>query len=245
MKKARIFVIIMIVYIVVTLFFVTILPGIISPIIVLEGNVRWQYKNHEWIDFESSKVLTGYKVYDSSTGKSVGTYDMKYDGKKWLLKVNNRYKSYDKSMLAFKAPRAKVYSFNIEFPENKTDINKIVSKAGIKNNPELTILYKVDIDINGDGSTDTLYGISNMDDLVENQFFILGMCVDNECSIIKKNTGKVVPSISIYAIIDIDGDSNLELILEDSGYSMTSSQYSLYSLVDGEYEMMISTGGSL
>ena len=84
-----------------------------------------------------------------------------------------------------------------------------------------------------------------MDDLVENQFFILGMCVDNECSIIKKNTGKVVPSISIYAIIDIDGDSNLELILEDSGYSMTSSQYSLYSLVDGEYEMMISTGGSL
>ena len=245
MKKSSIIVVIIVIYLLTMLFVFNILPSIMYTTIVLENNVKWQYKNHKWVNYNSDDTLTGYRVFNPNNGEYIGKYDIKYSNKNWLIKENKSFKLYEKAMLASKSSKLQVYGYKIELATNTTDMNKILEKAGLKKAGDLTIRYQIKVDVNNDGNDEILYGLSNMDEIQENQFFVLGINDNGKYYVIKKNTGRMVPSFNIYAIIDVDGDSNLELIIEESSYSMAGNDYSLYSLVDGEYTEMISTGGSL
>ena len=246
MKKPVIIIVsIMAIYIFVMLFIFTILPGIMYTTIVLEDNVRWRYSKDGWKDYDPKAELNGYKIYNPNNGDYVGKYDIQYTNKGWFVKVNREFKLYDKSMLAVKSSKFKVYNFEIETLTDNTIITSILNKASLKATDGATVGNQIQIDLDNDGSSEIIYGITNMDEMGNVRFYVMAIYIDGGYKIIKKVTGDNVPSIYVYSIVDFDRDSNLELIIKESYFSMSGCDYSLYSLVDGEYKLMISTGGSL
>ncbi len=244
-KPVVIIVVIMIIYLLTMLFVFNVLPGIMYTTIVLEDNVRWRYSNNQWKDYESDAELIGYKLYNPNTGDYIGKYDIKYTSKGWSVKFDKQYEPYDKSMLASKSNKFKAYNFEINNLTDNTVIDKILNKASLRKNGGVIIANQIKIDLDNDGKDEIIYGISNMDEMGNTKFYVMAINMNGEYKIIKKVTGDNVPSIYVYSIIDVDNDSNLELIIKESYFSMSGCDYSLYSLVSGEYEMMISTGGSL
>ena len=245
MKKMVIFMGIMVAYIVLTLFVFLVLPCIISTTIILEDNVRWTYKNHEWKVYDSDTELFGYKIYDPNNGDYIGRKDIRYYNSNWLVKEKKQYVSYDKSMLAVKSNKFKAYGFDMTTLTDTNVINKIIAKASVTKTGGVVIGNQIKIDLDSDGRDEIIYGISNIDEMGNTKFYVFAIYMNGEYKIIKKYVGENNPSVYVYAVVDVDGDSNLELIVKESYFSMSGCDYSLYSLVDGEYTEMISTGGSL
>ena len=245
MKKPAIFITIMVIYLLAMLFVFLVLPGIMYTTIILEDNIKWQYRNYKWETYETDNSLRGYKVYNPTNGQYIGTYDIQYTDKGWLVQEGKQYKSLNNSMLAVKSSKLKVYGFEINTLTDNAVIDKVLNKASLKKTSGVVIGNQIKIDLDNDGKDEIIYGISNMDEMGNTKFYVMAINMNGEYKIIKKVTGDNVPSIYVYSIIDVDNDSNLELIVKESYFSMSGCDYSLYSLVDGEYTKMISTGGSL
>lgn len=218
--------------------------------LLINYNVKWHYKNGKWSnisDEEFNKMkLKGYKIMDISTNEYVGKYD---------LVLNNYWyvenKIYENSMFAYKGlSKLSVIDCSLEeLSQSDFDIiAKVLKDKNISGYNELTISDKIIIDYDNDGDNETIYEISNMYAEEErNEFFSTIFIYDNgnydilEINIVNGDSMFDKNQSIVYAIVDINGDGNYEIIVENMAFSRPDeSKFSLYELKNNKYKLAIS-----
>lgn len=209
------------------------------------GDTRWEYSNGKWID-SSSKIsnglkLSNYYIYKQNTWEYVGRYDMKYNNN-WYIRSKNGYAKYNFPLFAYKGSGIKLYNFDTEYNVDKSKVNAILKKANISKYSSLNLSKSIKFDVDNDGLDETIYVLSNVYSQNEEPilFSIVALEDNGEYKIIKSITKKEEEMLNIFAIIDVDGDKNLELVIAKEIFSCGNT-YELYGLKDGKYVKLIST----
>lgn len=208
------------------------------------GDTRWEYSKDKWID-SSNKIsnglkLSNYYIYKQNTWEYVGRYDVKYSNGNWYIRSKNDYVKYDYPLFAYKGSGIKLYDFEVKYNIEKTKVNAILKKANISKYSTLNLSKSIKIDVDNDGSDETIYVLSNVYSQNEEPilFSIVALEDNGEYKIIKSITKKEEEMLNIFAIIDVDGDKNLELVIAREVFSCGNT-YELYGLKDGKYVKLV------
>ncbi|MBR1376889.1 MAG: hypothetical protein IJ565_03650 [Bacilli bacterium] len=219
--------------------------------IYIDTNVRWEYSNKKWnnIDRSNNIELKNYHVYAPYIDQDQGKHDLRYIDGEWYIKETNDYVLYDNILLAYKANnKFKIYEYDREYEISKSEITDILKKIGISGYSALSTSDKIKIDSNDDGDSEYFYIISNMfSESNESSYFsVVAYYSEGDYKIVKSTITKTdnlinKTSFNIFAIIDFDGDNNLEIIISEEKFSLLGNEYSLYGLDDGEYIELVSS----
>ena len=213
--------------------------------LIINPKIRWEYKSGKWSKMEpSKKVLGKFDLYDMSTFKKSGSYDLMYDG---TVKVKYKKDFEDTSNDSIYAVKG-----NIKFIDYKKDTVLTNSEqsqflAGTKLKLDGIIsLRKVIIDLDNDKEKETLYFVNNYEFLEDElPTYYSGVYIydnGNYDKIIEKSSKTGFRNFyGIFSIIDFKNDGKYEIIISDAGINRShdSDEYYMYGLEDNKYVELI------
>ena len=207
--------------------------------IYIGTEVKWSYKNSKWQkeDIEKDLLLKKYNVYDADTHKYIGKYNLKKVDNNLYLENKNNYELNENNIIFFKGNKIKLYDFKQEYEIESNVIKEILRKVNISEYGELNLMEKTTIDIDNDGNDEIIYAISNVYSSMNerNHFSIVALYKNNQYQIIKSNIDSGDSLLYVYAIVDLNSDNQLELILIDEGFSLSGNTYYMYELKNNDY----------
>lgn len=215
--------------------------------IMLSNGEKWQLKDGKWSNIEDNEDYNWKKFDVYIDNQLFGEYDLLYNNKWYIFDSSRKSIKYNGKILAIRGN--KKYQV-IEFQEQDLDVNgeellkNILDQHNIDYPQEFTYAKKVTLDIDGDDKEENIYTVSNAftyETDVNKKFSIIFINGDNKQILYHKyvDVGDqydlCVPKIN--SIIDIDEDSNYEIIFECNYFSEMGSCGSLYELSDGTYKL--------
>lgn len=212
--------------------------------IYIDNNVSWKYSNKKWenVDIKNETILKGYNIYLPNTYELYGKYTLKYSENNWYIKNKKNFELYGNTLFALKGKKMKFYNFKIERTIDKTTIDKILKEINISNYKNLNLQKKIIIDLDNDGNNEIIYALSNIySSDIENIYFnVIALFKDNKYTIIKSIINPDNELSDIFAFVDVDGDSILELIIVDEGFSSSENIYTMYKYENNKFVKLIS-----
>ncbi len=201
----------------------------------------WQKENNKWKQLNEIPEDFFKKEFTLYHGKSKNENII-------IQNQNNNWYYFDKNynQLNYEDFIGITYNLDVSFPNYKIEIademdseyiEKALQKTKANNNGNY-YTYKVELDFNNDGKTETLYTTTNyVLDVVNYNFKSLFYMVNEngKVQIIEENE---MP-YSFISVIDIDNDQHYEVIM---GYNIKNlptldSCYKLYEIKDDKWEL--------
>ena len=212
----------------------------VSEYIILDNDSIWKYTgNWEKVSYDEVNNKS-FVVYVDNLYK--GKFTLKY-GNEWNLFLNDKYQSYDGSLLAFSDNFAQVVSFTrYEVDDNDLNIiNNILHSNYILENISSE---RVNIDLNSDNILDNLVVVSNLnDEEASNYFNLVYASIDGKISILIHENYDVkdyynAPIYNINKIIKVNNKMN---VIFNKGYFSDAGKSGnmMYQINDGNFELVI------
>lgn len=220
--------------------------------IIIGDNTIWNYSDESWLNITSSSTIDDiswldYKVFLDN--KELGNYYLWNDGNEWYIFDSNKNAvNKEGSIIAFRSNYdIKVKDFTTEEIRNYYHVDKVLEENDLSTSSKYTVSTEISIDIDSDGSKETLYFISNAFPLDFNPskvFTFVFMVKNSEIYPIYKEIAQnnsvngCKPYLS--AIMDIDEDNTYELVVSCGRYSIQKPVDMLYKLTDEGFKILIS-----
>ena len=249
MKKGIIIIISIVgLYLLLAIFGIDFIDGIFNKDIYIDNNVRWTYKNNQWTtkNYNRSAIikLRNFKVYKPNTFEYFGKPNLKFQDNTWYIKEKGKFNQYGNYLIAFRGNGIKLYDYKSEYEiKDKQVINSILKEVNINGYNELNLENKIVIDLDNDGREEVIYAISNAysESIESIRFSVIAVYRNGKYEIIKSLIDNENEVLDVFAIMDVDGDKKLEIIVVSEGFSDSGNTYALYALKNGKYNKLIET----
>jgi len=243
MKKILIIGSIIVLYLIFAIFGLDFLENMTTRKIYIDTNTAWEYSNNSWANVYNNNIdLKKYNVYSLATFEYLGKLDLQFKNGDWYIKNNGKYSKYNDQLFAYKGNKIKVYQYNYIYAIADTNaISNILSKIGITKYDELNLAKKIVYDIDNDNIEEKIYVLSNVYAEDGNRKFSVIAVDDGGYIVVKYLLDVEENMLDILALVDVDDDKKIELIVVNNGFSLSGNTYSLHALKDGQYVELVST----
>lgn len=245
MKKYLIIVIIAILYILFAFAAPDLFDGNIYMFVGKKAH--WIYKKGEWSNMANlSKNLGKFNIYDMSNGELIDKTNLYYENGKLLSKGDNIL---DKGFyMSFKGKSSiEFLSYKRNYDVNSKEILDVMKNVGIKNT-DIPLASKIVIDLDDDGTDETIYELYNSTNYDENiKTYYTTVCIKdgNQYTKLtyKEDNYTFYNNYLVAAIIDFTNDGNYEIIVGESGISFDArdTSYFMFGIKDNKYVKLVST----
>jgi hypothetical protein len=218
--------------------------------IIVGPSTRWKFEEGKFLRVNDSKEYNSmdFKVYDQD--KYLGKYNVVFMEKMYLFDGQKNSIKYNGNIFAINGNlKADIIRFKQE-EINKRDykiLEELLKNEKIEEDISKITLTKVMIDIDGDGTKETIYTASNaFDETVQTSLSYIYLIRKNKAEILISKKMSVERMLSdncvpfINHIIDIDRDKNYEFIIGCEGFSMSGTQNILIDNYKNNYNILIS-----
>ena len=219
--------------------------------IIIGQNTIWNYSDRKWINITSNSTIqelnwTKYNIYLDN--KYTGEYYLWYDDKWYLFDDNKNAIKKDGNLLAFRSNYdIKVHNFSTSEIKDYSYVKKVLSDNNLDINSKFTVNNQITLDIDNDGTEETIYIISNVfaiDFYSDTIFSIVFMVKDGKIHTIYQDIDKNYSTNGckpyINTIFDIDADNKFEIVLSCGRYSINKPIDMLYQLTNEGFKILIS-----
>ena len=196
-----------------------------DKVYIVTHNYQIKYENGRWSKIEKNKGYTNKSFQVYNDGKFMGEYNVFYSNSRVniLDKDDNRI-PYQGVVFAYSSNIPfNVFNVtnNVEMTESdKAIIDKALSSLKINGFTAANLLQKVDIDLDNDGSNETIYSVSNFyanEDKADKAFSIIFIYKNGEVDIVAQSISDEyndsrVPSFNIQKVFDMRNDKKYKII---------------------------------
>ena len=239
MKKSIIIILIIVsLYLLIAIFGLGLLDSLMNKYLYID-NVGFKYSNGKWNNIKISKdILKKYEIYLPNTFEHIGKYNIKYDNK-WYY-GNKGLMPYDEVLFAYKGNNIKIYEYKTNYGIYDTKIKEFLEENNLTYE-ELNLEKEISIDLDNNGENDVIYALSNVYSSKDEKvlFSAIIVKINKEYSILKTILDDDEVMLDIFAIMDINNDKKLELIINEQGFSLNGNTYSIYGIKNGKYTELI------
>ena len=223
----------------------------VKTTILLNPNTVFLYRQNEWYRYDKEEISklnwNKYNIYLDSNYK--GEFYVWHDDEWYLFDEDKNAINYSEKFLGIKANYdIKVKDFYVEENSNSEYTKEILSSNDISTYSELTVNDKIDVDIDNDGTNETIYIVSNTFPTETNPntiFSFVFMVKDNKIIQIYSNKiqGDAYSGCMPYvnSILDADDDNNYEIVLTCARFSEQEPINSLYKFENNQFKQLISS----
>lgn len=217
--------------------------------IIVGENTIWTYSDKRWKNTNSSYDKLNWKKYDIYlNNEKNGKYYLWHSDKWYAFDDNKNAVMLDGDLLAYDANyNISVYNFNYDDIENFNYVHNVLEDNSLPTTSEFTSSHVVFFDFDADGEEEEFYVISNafpMDFDPEKIFSLVFMVKNDDIYPIyidvSNNVGFNGCKPYFTSFLDIDDDSNYELILSCAKYSTAGTTDMLYKFDNNEFKLLIS-----
>ena len=220
--------------------------------IIIGDNTIWNYSDRKWLNITNDSTIDSiswleYDVYIDN--KQFGNYYLWYDDEKWyIFDENKKAITTDGEIIAYRSNYdIKISDFTSNDIKNYSYAHQILRENNISTSSKYTVSTETSIDIDNDGSKETLYFISNafpLDFNPDTIFSIVFMEKNGEIypiyTDVAKNNSNNGCKPYLSAVLDVDNDNTYELVISCGKYSVDKPVDMLYKLTDEGFKILIS-----
>lgn len=201
--------------------------------LIVNNSVIFEFKNNKWKYVDNFKRVDGKKYNTYLDYENIGYAQLQYYNSEIYIYKDNQPLNYDFHVLAYSGKRNVI---PIEYSTSMLNSNdySIIGNYFEISYSENIKGYKVIYDLDNDGINETLYCVDYIDD---NKTISAILIYDDKIIDVEKyiyTTDEIdVYTASLYDIIDIKKDGNLEIIIRSSMHDNVDINYRMYQYKNG------------
>ena len=240
MKKIIIIVSIAVLYLLIAIFGIDLFDNLTNRYILID-NIGFKYTSNKWqkikIGEENFKKV---EIYSAYTFEDLGKHDIQYNDDAWYYNVDKKMVLYEDTMFALKGNNMKLYAYKPNFVINDIRVKDLLRQEGL-NYVELNLEKEIEIDLDNNGQIDVIYALSNVYSSSEEDILFSAIIVklNGEYNVVKTIKNEEEIMLDIFAIIDVNNDKNLEIIITEQGFSLSGNSYAIYGMKNKKYVELI------
>ena len=219
--------------------------------IIVGDNTTWTYQKMKWVYVRKSSMIdqlnwTKFHVYENDF--EVGNYYLWHDDKWYFFDEKKQAKSFNGKLFAYSSNYVmEPLSFQEEEVTDYASVYHVLQENGFSTSSQLSSLYKVSLDYDGDKEKEDFYIVSNafpFDFEADVTFSFAYMVDDGEIYMlyqdISQNNGYNGCKPFYHSFVDTNSDGTYEIILSCGRYSADDQVDMLYQFQKGEFKLLIS-----
>ena len=224
-----------------------------SATVLVSNAAIWNYSGGEFTNITRQSTISElnwqkFTVYIDN--ELFGDYSVWYDDRWYLFDDNQQAVTYQGNFLAYQADfDMKIMPFEVQEITNYQYVDQVLEEYNLTATGGYTLTNYYTIDLDQDGEDEEFYAVSNcfMDIDVgfpDTYFSFLFMVDDGKVTMLYEETGQnqAVNGTQpiIYSVLDIDNDSNYEMIVMGYKYSVQLPYVMLYKYEDDTLKLEFS-----
>ena len=220
--------------------------------LLIGDSAIWNYSGGSFTNITSQSTISSFDWQEFTVyvdNQLLGNYSVWYDDRWYLFDEGQNAVDYQGNLFAYKADfDMNILPFTVQEISDYRYVEQVLSEYGITT-PGYTVDNYYAIDLDQDGVDEEFYAVSNcfMDidiGFPDEYFSFLFMVDDGVITMLYEETGQnqAVNGTQpiIYSVLDIDNDSNYEMIVMGYKYSVQLPYVMLYKYEDGTLKLEFS-----